>query len=260
MTGLDMADAAMLGRGTPSATRPGDRLNTFDPMVGVPVLYNGPRLKAQGPCCSGFPTPRSPVNMRGRSQIGGGLKADLIAAKQVLEPRRLLEPAEILEHVAQLKIHHGIYGWWFDEALPEVPRDGCFKLDGKNLLYVGISPSSLKYANSGRTLSGRIKNHLSGNIGNSTLRLSLSALLQKEFQFQFWRAGKKARMTCENEGKLTEWIFDNAKVSVAEYSMPWQLEGEIIQRGPTLPLNLKDNRRNPFEPTLSDLRQSLGRN
>lgn len=198
--------------------------------------------------------------MRGRSQIGGGLEADLVAAKQVLVPRKLLEPAEILEHVAHRKIHHGIYGWWFDGALPEVPRDGCFNYDGRTLLYVGIAPSSLKYANSGRTLSGRIKNHLSGTIGNSTLRLSLAALLQEEFKFQFWRAGKKARMTCENEDRLTEWIFHYANLSVAEYSMPWQLEREIIQRGPTLPLNLKDNRRNPFKPILSDLRRKLGRN
>lgn len=229
-------------------------------MVGVPVLYNRPRLKAQGPCCSGFPTPRSPVNMRGRSQIGVGLEADSIAAKQVLEPSRLLKPAEILEHITHRKISLGIYGWWFDGALPEVPRDGCLKYCGRNLLYVGIAPSSQKYANSGRTLSGRIKNHLSGTIGNSTLRLSLAALLQEEFQFQFWRAGKKARMTCENEDRLTEWIFHNANLSVAEYSMPWQLEREIIQRGPTLPLNLKDNRRNPFKPILSDLRRRLGRN
>lgn len=197
--------------------------------------------------------------MRGRSQIGVGLEADSIAAKQVLEPSRLLKPAEILEHVAHRKISHGIYGWWFDGALPEVPRHGCLKICGRNLLYVGIAPSSQKYANSGRTLSGRIKNHLSGTIGNSTLRLSLAALLQEEFQFQFWRADKKARMTCENEGRLTEWIFDNANLSVAECSVPWHLEDEVIQRGPMLPLNLHKNRRNPFKPTLSTLRTALGR-
>ena len=32
-------------------------------MVGVPVLYNRPRLKAQGPCTCGFLTPRSPVSI-----------------------------------------------------------------------------------------------------------------------------------------------------------------------------------------------------
>ena len=197
--------------------------------------------------------------MRGRSQIGVGLEADLIAAKQVLEPSRLLKPAETLEHVAHRKIAHGIYGWWFDGALPEVPRDGCLKLCGKTLLYVGIAPSSQKYANSGRTLSGRIKNHLFGTIGNSTLRLSLASLLQEEFHFHFWRAGRKARMTHENEGRLTDWIFENANLSVAECSVPWHLEDEIIQRGPALPLNLHKNRRNPFKPTLSTLRTALGR-
>lgn len=58
---LDVADAVTLGLRNPSTTRPRNRLNTFDPMVGVPVLYNRPRLKAQGPCRSGFLTPRSPV-------------------------------------------------------------------------------------------------------------------------------------------------------------------------------------------------------
>ena len=39
-------------------------------MVGVPVLYSRPRLKAQGPCRSGFLTPRSPVNCEGASRSG----------------------------------------------------------------------------------------------------------------------------------------------------------------------------------------------
>lgn len=39
-------------------------------MVGVPVLYNRPRLKAQGPCHCGFLTPRSPVNREGARRLG----------------------------------------------------------------------------------------------------------------------------------------------------------------------------------------------
>ena len=39
-------------------------------MVGVPVLYNRPRLKAQGPCQSGFLTPRSPVKARALADRG----------------------------------------------------------------------------------------------------------------------------------------------------------------------------------------------
>jgi len=70
MTDADAVDATVLGLGNPSIARPGNRLNTFDPMVGVPVLYNRPRLKAQGPCYRGFPTPRSPVNCEGARRSG----------------------------------------------------------------------------------------------------------------------------------------------------------------------------------------------
>ena len=42
----------------------------LDPMVGVPVLYNRPRLKAQGSSSCDFLTPRSPVKARALADRG----------------------------------------------------------------------------------------------------------------------------------------------------------------------------------------------
>ncbi|WP_199521522.1 hypothetical protein [Jiangella anatolica] len=35
----------------------------------------------------------------------------------------------------------GVYAWYFDEAPPGVPVEGCHALASEALLYVGISPS-----------------------------------------------------------------------------------------------------------------------
>lgn len=180
-------------------------------------------------------------------------------ARTLLSPQVLLLPDHVLGFIDRHEISHGVYGWWFDHSLPLVPRDGCIELDGKRLLYIGIAPSSPKSCKSGRTLSHRINNHLRGGIGNSTLRLSLASLLKDELHFDFWRVGKKARMSPENEVSLSNWMREHAQISIADVAKPWFLEDEIIAHGPMLPLNLRKNRRNPFYPTLSAVRKQLGR-
>ncbi len=90
--GLDVADAAMLGLRNPSSTRSRNRLKTSDPMVGVPVLYNRPRLRAQGPCTCGFPTPRSQVSiaraLADRGLVGLQLSEPIKWDKRAMLPER----------------------------------------------------------------------------------------------------------------------------------------------------------------------------
>lgn len=80
--------------------------------------------------------------MRGRSQIGVGVEADQIAAKQVLEPARLIRPADILAHIEEYEV--AFQSWWFDDTLPEVPRGDCREFDGKDLLYIRIAPTKYR--------------------------------------------------------------------------------------------------------------------
>jgi len=200
--------------------------------------------------------------MRGRSQIGVGMEADQIAAKQVLEPAKLIRPADILVHIEEYAVTHGLYGWWFDDSLPEVPRGGCLEFDGKHLLYIGIAPPKDRPTKPGTAtpVKRRLwRNHLRGSARSSTLRLSLAALLRDQLGFEFYMdASDRVRMTNDHEERLTAWIEDHAGISVVHHDAPWQLEEALVRNGPPLPLNLSMSG-HPFKPTLSALRKTLGR-
>ncbi|MEP3632201.1 MAG: GIY-YIG nuclease family protein [Shimia thalassica] len=190
------------------------------------------------------------------------MKADQVAAKQVLEPAKLIRPADILAHIEEREVTHGLYGWWFDDSLPEVPRGECLGFDGKHLLYIGIAPPKDKPTKPGSAtpVKRRLwRNHLRGSVRSSTLRLSLAALLEDQLGFEFYRdAGDRVRMTKDHEERLTAWIVDHAGISVVHHDAPWQLEEALVRNGPPLPLNLSMSG-HPFKPTLSALRKTLGR-
>ena len=182
--------------------------------------------------------------------------------KRVLDPNKLLIPRNILDHIVEQEINHGLYGWWFDLSLPQVPRNRCIEHDGKHLLYIGIAPPK------DRPITGRAatpiksrlwRNHLRGSVRSSTLRLSLAALLEHQLQFKFYRDDRnRVRMAKEHEDKLTAWIEDHAGISVVHHDNPRSLEKALVKNGPALPLNLSMSA-HPFKPTLSALRRSLGR-
>lgn len=201
--------------------------------------------------------------MRGRSQIGVGMQGDQIAAQQVLEPTSLLGPADILAHVDEHQITHGLYGWWFDPSLPDVPRGGCYEFDGKHLLYIGIAPPKDRPTRQGSAapIKRRLwRNHLRGAVRTSTLRLSLASLLRDQLDLEFYRdARDRVRMEKEHEERLTAWIDEHAAISLAQHDSPWQLEEVLVRNGPPLPLNLSMSG-HPFKPTLSALRMALGLN
>jgi hypothetical protein len=156
------------------------------------------------------------------------MQNDQIATQQVLEPSGLLGPADILEHIDELQITHGLYGWWFDSSLPDVLRGGCYEFDGKHLLYIGIAPPKDRPIRPGSAapVKRRLwRNHLRGSVRSSTLRLSLAALLKDQLGFEFYRdAGDRVRMTKDHEERLTAWIEDHAGISVVHHDAPWQLE------------------------------------
>jgi len=172
----------------------------------------------------------------------------------------LLLPGEIMQHLEAAKISHGVYGWWFDEDLGTVPRDGCLRLDGKDLLYVGIAQPGERKGRPRAAAGNRLwRNHLRGSVRVSTLRLSLAALLSERLALTFFRDARgRVRMAKTDEDKLSTWLDQHAAISVAQHDDPRALERMLIAAGPSLPLNL-DGSWHPFRQTLSELRRSLGR-
>jgi len=184
-------------------------------------------------------------------------------ARAVLSPDTLLLPNHVLDFIDRHAVTHGVYGWWFDNRLPLVPRDGCIERDGKHLLYIGIAPPKDRPVRRGgpTPVKSRLwRNHLRGTVRISTLRLSLAAVLEKELELAFWRDKRnRVRMDRHHEDKLTGWIAKHAAISVAQHDEPWSLEDALVRNGPPLPLNLSMSG-HPFRSTLSDRRRALGRN
>jgi hypothetical protein len=184
-------------------------------------------------------------------------------ARAVLSPETLLLPDHVLDFIDRHAITHGVYGWWFDDGLPLVPRDGCIVCDGKHLLYIGIaSPKDRSVRRGGPTpVKSRLwRNHIHGTVRISTLRLSLAAILEQELELAFWRDKRnRVRMDHHHEDKLSEWIAKHAAISVMQHAEPWSLEEMLVRNGPPLPLNLSMSG-HLFKPTLSELRRALGRN
>lgn len=173
-----------------------------------------------------------------------------------------MPPDQLLEFIDQRTVTHGVYGWWFDQHLPLVPRDGCLENDGRHLLYIGIAPpkDGRTHRSAKTPMQRRLwRNHLRGTVRVSTVRLSLAALLKQALDLTFWRDSRnRVHMDRHQEDKLSDWMDQHAAISVAQHEDPWALEEKLIRGGPPLPLNLSMSG-HPFRPTLSDMRRALGR-
>jgi hypothetical protein len=176
---------------------------------------------------------------------------------------RLLHPAavwtrdQVLVRPSPIPAEPGVYAWYFDDQLPDVPLDGCHTTDYGVLLYVGISPkapSSNGVAPSRQSLRSRIRYHYRGNAAGSTLRLTLGSLLADKIGIALRRVGSGQRLTfSEGEAALSEWMGRHARVCWVETRSPWLLETRLID-SLTLPLNLDQNVRSAFRKDLSGRR------
>jgi hypothetical protein len=102
-----------------------------------------------------------------------------------------------------------------------------------------------------QNLRKRVRYHYRGNAAGSTLRLTLGCLLGLELR----RVGSGKRMTFGKAGEavLSQWMAENARVCWIEHDEPWVLESVLISQL-DLPLNLDQNRHNPFHGHLKELR------
>src|SRR5687768_16739271 len=83
----------------------------------------------------------------------------------------------------------GIYAWWTRSgSIPRVPRCPHPQDDLLDLFYIGIAP---KDERSSATLRSRVGgNHIEGNVGSSTFRLTLASVL---FQEKGWKPAMRDR-------------------------------------------------------------------
>ena len=152
----------------------------------------------------------------------------------------------------------GVYAWYFDQVPPGVPVEGCHRVAGHVLLYVGIAPKATKASPtkpSERTLRCRLGDHVAGNAEGSTIRLTLGCLLADTLGIQLRRVGSGRRRTFTNPGErvLDRWMADHARVTWVAVEEPWVVE-KLLLAALSLPLNLQGNR-HPFVPTLKRIRR-----
>ena len=133
----------------------------------------------------------------------------------------------------------GVYAWWtVPGSIPDVPPCPHPTVPDLDLFYVGISPSS---ARSSQNLRKRVAgNHIKGNTGGSTFRLTLASLL---FDTKGWQPVMTDRplLTPDDNLALTQWQYDHLRLTWAVQPEPWTIEREVIERL-SPPLNLAGSR------------------
>jgi len=153
----------------------------------------------------------------------------------------------------------GIYAWYFKPELlsDKLKPEWVFPVgeEGFGLCYLGISPDREESCGN---LNRRLWKHLDKTARNSTLRLSLGALLIEELGLQVKSYGKRRISFGSTEGKLTDWIWKNGQVAWIRHEKPWEVEIALIRHF-VPPLNLDDNPDNPFAGILKEKRETLRR-
>jgi hypothetical protein len=187
------------------------------------------------------------------------LDALRLAHPTLLSPQKLWSREEVLRSPSVVPAAPGVYAWYFKRAPANVSTAGCLTIDGKVLLYVGISPKAPP-ANglpaSRQNLRTRLRYHMRGNAEGSTLRLTLGCLLSEELGIQLRRVCSATRLTfCDGEKRLSEWLAESAFVTWEVTPEPWLVEHALISAVP-LPLNLDQNASHGFCSTLAKIRQA----
>jgi len=137
-------------------------------------------------------------------------------------------------------------------SLPTVPSRPHPAFADYDILYVGIAASGPK---SKSTLKSRVVgNHIRGNIGASTFRLTLASLLAEPLELVPWKATTRVLLTKEANSRLSlsEWQQTNLMMTWHVVPSPRELEKQVIDELKP-PLNLADNTADDF------LRDASGR-
>ncbi len=123
------------------------------------------------------------------------------------------------EIAAQVPREPGLYAWWaHPTSLPAMPGLAHPDDPGLRLLYVGLATS----------LRSRLGQNHMRRTGSSTLRRTLVGLLLDEEGYRT-RWTDRVVLVDEDEGRLTEWMTTNLRVSWCTHMEPRQVEGDVIR-------------------------------
>jgi hypothetical protein len=175
----------------------------------------------------------------------------------LLQPAVLFNSDDIATTRSLVPAERGIYGWWFDAALPDAPREGAIGFDGWHLLYVGIAPNGTS-EKSVRNLRSRLRDHCAGQLARSTLRRTIATLLSEELRLDVYRNSRgKPIASPEGERLLTAWMGRHMRVAWLTHTTPWEIESDLVGQG-LFPLNVAGST-HPFSAILKQRRSLLGR-
>ena len=98
--------------------------------------------------------------------------------------------------------------------------------------------------------------HLAGNIGSSTFRQSLTALLECEHGWRTRWSGSRAQLIPEHNRALSDWQQAQLRLTWVKRLRPWEVERRVIALMRP-PLNLAENQNHPLHRRVKDLRKKL---
>jgi hypothetical protein len=149
---------------------------------------------------------------------------------------------------------HGVYAWWMAPGAIAGVAGPAHPSEKLELLYVGIAP---KDARSKATLRSRIRGqHLGGNIGSSTFRQSLAALLFQDHGWLTSSSGSRTQLIPEHNRALSDWQREHLRLAWVERPSPWTVEARVIALMQP-PLNLAHNASHGMYGRLTELRAKL---
>jgi hypothetical protein len=164
-------------------------------------------------------------------------------------------PEPLSRSIPPMPHEPGIYAWWaVNGVLPHVPAPP-HPTEALGLLYVGISPE--RSTSSARLDSRLLRQHLNGNIGSSTFRFALAALL---FESEGWlpevTTSGKYRLTESHNAMLSAWQRQHRQLSWTVVEEPWLVESPVID-ALRPPLNRRGNEANSFHRQMGAARDRL---
>lgn len=171
--------------------------------------------------------------------------------------RRAVPVAQVLATRELVPAAPGFYGWWSQRgAIAGVPHAPHPHDERLSLLYVGISPAR---ETSRQTLRSRVLgNHLNGNIGSSTFRFVLAALLLDELKLRPFLRGTKVALNASDNARVSAWQRERLQLTWCARPRPWEIEHAVIaQLAP--PLNSSGNAAHAFYPSVRAARAELRR-
>lgn len=146
--------------------------------------------------------------------IGEAVEAMIAAVVGQLSDRSNAQPARRFPADAAEADHPGLYAWWADaEGLGVLST--VFDAELTPLIYAGQAGATSTRSKTEResTLGSRIGgNHLNGNVGSSTFRKTLTAVLRHPLELQLNASGRLDR---EANAIVSGWMRQHLSIVIA---------------------------------------------